>query len=79
MKNLPELPPEAAQIIPGHYRHFKGGNYEVIGVGRHSETLDPLVFYRSLDHGTIWARPLSEWIKPIEGQPDKQRFERIDL
>ena len=30
----------------GHYRHYKGGEYDVIGVARHSETLEPLVVYR---------------------------------
>lgn len=68
-KELEPLPPEAANI-KGHYEHYKGGKYEVIGVGRHSETLEPTVFYRSLDHGSLWARPLSEWLKPqSNGQP----------
>jgi len=42
----------------GRYRHYKGGEYEVIGVGRHSETLEPMVIYRPLygDVG-LWLRP----------------------
>jgi hypothetical protein len=42
----------------GRYRHYKGGEYEVIGVARHSETLEPLVVYRPLynDSG-LWVRP----------------------
>jgi len=42
----------------GRYRHYKGGEYEVIGVGRHSETLEPMVIYRQLygDAG-LWLRP----------------------
>lgn len=51
---LPQLPPIAA----GVYRHYKGGLYEVTGVARHSETLEPLVVYRPLynDSG-LWVRP----------------------
>jgi hypothetical protein len=42
----------------GRYRHYKGGEYEVIGVARHSETLEPLVLYRPLyGAGGLWVRP----------------------
>lgn len=43
----------------GRYRHFKGGEYEVIGVARHSETEEEMVVYRPLygDRG-LWVRPL---------------------
>lgn len=52
--DLPDLPPTPT----GRYRHHKGGRYEVIGVARHSETLEPLVLYRPLDHDTgLWVRP----------------------
>lgn len=53
----PELPP-VAPIQTGRYRHYKGKEYEVIGVARHSETLEELVVYRPLygDHG-LWVRP----------------------
>ncbi len=51
---LPELP--ATPL--GRYRHYKGGEYEVIGVARHSETLEPLVVYRPLYNATgLWVRP----------------------
>ena len=48
------------QPRPGRYRHYKGGDYEVIGVAHHSETEEPLVVYRCLygDHG-LWVRPLA--------------------
>jgi hypothetical protein len=42
----------------GRYRHYKGGEYEVIGVARHSETLEPLVVYRPLYNQTGW------WLRP---------------
>jgi hypothetical protein len=42
----------------GRYRHYKGGEYEVIGVARHSETLEPLVVYRPLYNASgLWVRP----------------------
>jgi hypothetical protein len=42
----------------GLYRHYKGGQYEVIGTARHSETLEPMTVYRALygEHG-LWVRP----------------------
>ena len=59
----------------GRYRHFKGGEYEVIGVARHSETDEPLVIYRALypcpdtpNGEGIWARPLSSWNAPAEAE-----------
>jgi hypothetical protein len=52
-----ELPPLPA-TPPGRYRHYKGGEYEVIGVARHSETLEPLVVYRPLyGDSALWVRP----------------------
>ena len=43
---------------PGRYRHYKGNEYEVLGVARHSETDEDLVVYRPLygDH-SLWVRP----------------------
>ena len=48
----------------GLYRHFKGKEYEVIGVAHHSETLEPLVVYKALyegkhPYGSLWVRPLA--------------------
>ena len=42
----------------GRYRHYKGGEYEVIGVARHSETTEPMVVYRPLYNETGW------WVRP---------------
>jgi hypothetical protein len=51
---LPPLPPTP----PGRYRHYKGGEYEVFGAAHHSETLEPLVVYRTLyDDSGLWVRP----------------------
>ena len=52
--DLPPLPP----TVLGRYRHYKGGEYEVVGIARHSETLEPLVVYRPLYNATGW------WVRP---------------
>jgi hypothetical protein len=50
----------------GKYRHFKGGMYEVIGVAKHSETLEETVVYRALyGDGELWVRPLSMWNETV--------------
>lgn len=52
-----DLPPLPATPM-GRYRHYKGGEYEVIGTARHSETLELLVVYRPLYNSTgLWVRP----------------------
>jgi hypothetical protein len=72
---LPALPPTRL----GRYRHYKGGEYEVIGVARHSETLEPLVVYRPLyDNSGWWVRPHAMFFGSvvIDGVP-RPRFESI--
>ena len=55
--NEPALTPLPATPL-GRYRHYKGGEYEVIGVARHSETQEPLVVYRPLYNASgLWVRP----------------------
>lgn len=50
-------------VVGGKYRHFKGNEYEVIGVAKHSENLEELVIYKALyGEGQIWARPVSSFI-----------------
>jgi hypothetical protein len=55
----PDLPPLPTLPL-GLYRHYKGGEYEVIGVARHSESLEPMVVYRPLYNDTGW------WVRPFE-------------
>ena len=51
----------------GLYRHYKGGEYEVIGVARHSETHEPLVVYRPLYNTTgWWVRPHAMFFEVVE-------------
>lgn len=66
----------AVEIKPGRYRHFKGNEYEVVGVARHSETLEELVVYRALyGEGDLWVRPAHMWNEVIER--DGQTFRRF--
>ena len=54
-------------LKPGRYRHYKGKDYEVIGIARHSETEEELVVYRPLygDKG-LWVRPLSMFRESVD-------------
>ena len=59
------------EIKTGRYRHYKGNEYEVIGVANHSETLEPMVVYKALyGDGELWVRPASMWIEevPVNGE-----------
>ena len=55
------------EIKIGRYRHFKGNEYEVLYLAKHSETLEPLVVYRALygERG-VWVRPASMWNEKVE-------------
>lgn len=53
-------------IKKGIYRHFKGNEYEVIGIARHSETLEEMVIYKALyGDADIWVRPVSMWSETV--------------
>lgn len=64
---------------PGRYRHYKGREYVVLGVARHSETEEEFVVYRQ-DYGThdLWVRPLAMFaeVVAVEGSPTP-RFQYI--
>lgn len=68
MSDLAPLP----ELAPGLYRHYKGNDYEVVEVARHSETLEPVVVYRALygERG-LWVRPYAMFCGTIivEGKP----------
>ena len=74
--DLPALP----QPPLGRYRHCKGGNYQLLGVVRHSETLEPLVLYRPLDSDVgNWVRPYAMFFEDVVIDGVQQpRFRRID-
>jgi len=71
---------ELFEIKKGTYKHYKGNLYEVLSVGKHSETLDNVVIYQALygDMG-IWVRPANMWIEnvKIDGK-EMPRFEYIE-
>jgi len=54
-------------ITPGRYRHYKGNEYTVLGVARHSETLEELVVYRQEygDRG-LWVRPAAMFAEMVD-------------
>ncbi|MGN1095864.1 MAG: DUF1653 domain-containing protein [Eubacteriales bacterium] len=55
------------KIKPGRYRHFKGGEYEVLFTAKHSETLEEMVVYRALyGENGVWVRPASMWNEILE-------------
>ncbi len=63
-------------IKPGRYRHFKGMEYEVIGIASHSETLEPMVVYKALyGDGGLWVRPAKMWNETVTR--DGQTFLRF--
>jgi len=73
--DLPPLPDTPL----GRYRHYKGHEYEVIGVARHSETLEPLVVYRPLYNASgLWVRPHTMFFEDVEIEGVKRpRFQRV--
>ena len=61
----------------GKYRHFKGNEYEVIALAKHSETLEEMVVYKALyGDGDIWVRPAKMWDETIER--DGKTFKRFE-
>ncbi len=70
---MSDLPPIPAEPRPGLYRHYKGHDYRVIGLCRHSETLEPLVVYQALygERG-LWVRPAAMFIETVEHEGRRQ-------
>jgi len=64
----------------GKYRHYKGKEYQVIGVAKHSETLEELVVYKHLygDEG-MWVRPIEMWEEEVDVDGKKMiRFKYLE-
>lgn len=68
------------EIKLGKYKHFKGNEYEVIGIAKHSETLEEFVVYKALyGEGGLWIRPASMFLETIERDGKTMpRFEYIE-
>ena len=64
------------EFKPGRYRHFKGNEYELLYLAKHSETLEDMVVYRALygEYG-VWVRPASMWNEVVER--DGRRMKRF--
>lgn len=76
MAKLPPVP----ELTPGRYRHYKGNDYEVVAVARHSETLEPVVVYKALyGEGGLWVRPYTMFSEHvvIDGRPVR-RFAPVE-
>ena len=76
MSDLPALP----ALAPGRYRHYKGRDYDVIGVAWHSETLEPVVVYRPLyGEGALWVRPWAMFFETVViDSVERPRFTLVD-
>ena len=67
-----------SEIKLGKYRHFKGNEYEVLAIARHSETLEEMVVYKALyGEGGVWVRPASMWNETVE--KDGKIFKRFEF
>ena len=86
MSQPPIDPTKPDDLLPlpdaptGRYRHYKGGEYEVLGVVRHSETLEALVLYRPLyGRGGDWVRPHAMFFETVVVDGIAQaRFSRVN-
>ena len=57
---------DTMKIFIGKYKHYKGNEYEVIALAKHSETLEEMVVYKALyGDGAIWVRPASMWNEDV--------------
>ena len=65
---------------PGKYRHFKGKEYELLFVAKHSETLEPMVVYRALyGESGVWVRPAEMWSETVDKENyHGPRFTAVD-
>ena len=66
------------EIKIGKYRHFKGNEYEVVAIAKHSETLEEMVVYKALyGDGGYWVRPASMWNETLTR--DGKTFKRFEF
>lgn len=75
-----EILPPLVTTPPGRYRHYKGGEYEVVGTVRHSETLEPMTLYRALygEQG-LWVRPAAMFEETVVIDGVRQpRFRKLN-
>ncbi len=77
---IPPLSELAKSITPGLYRHYRGGEYEVLCVGRlEGDVVKEMVTYKSLEHGDVWVRPVIEFTEYVYSENyTGPRFIKID-
>jgi hypothetical protein len=78
-KNNTQATLKKVKIRPGdRYRHFKGGEYEIVTLAIKEDTLEPLVVYKSLRYGYIWARTYKNWSETVSVKGKQvKRFKKI--
>jgi len=66
--------------VTGTYRHYKGNEYEVIGIGKHTESEEPLVIYKALyEPYAIWARPYNMFFETVVVDGNEvPRFQKVE-
>ncbi len=71
---------EESENIIGRYRHYKGNEYKVIGIAKHTESEEDLVIYRALHEPyQVWARPYKMFFETVKVDGEEiLRFERIE-
>lgn len=74
------LQPARRPPQPGRYRHFKGSIYQLLGIARHSESLEEMAVYRAVQgDGALWVRPLRMWQEQVLHEGRLQpRFQPIE-
>ncbi len=68
----------SAEYSPGErWRHYKGGRYEIVTLAIKEDTLEPMIVYRSLDHGSVWIRTIGNFAEEVTTPNGKvRRFEK---
>lgn len=66
---------ENGEVKLGKYRHYKGGEYEVLFVSTDTETHEEYVVYRSLSDGKVWSRPKGMWCEQVVA--DGKQYKRF--
>ena len=52
--------------VGGLYKHYKGNMYQVVGIAKHSETVEDMIVYKSIKTGDLWVRPAYMWNQIID-------------
>ena len=78
-KNLAQIKLKTSDLKPGDlFRHYKGGEFEVVTLAVKEDTLEALVVYRSLTKGSVWVRSCQNWGEDVEVDGKKmKRFEKL--